>query len=246
MEQKNNKQTIAINNIELILDKMSSQIAFLIRNKESLNQLDIDSLMRHTRRLYDILCSIKCEINVDSIPMEIYYNKNVDILNLNEENEKNKIKKEEKVDINDIETSNESVEQQKPEEKTEKLHQEEQEKEVTIDFDNYYKNHIIEHHQTLGEKLERQEDNSLAAHLKNNPLKDLTNAIGINDKFLLLNELFKGSMEKYNKSIKTLNEFSTLTGAKTYMSELEIEFQWNCDSKAYNKLLDLIERRFIQ
>lgn len=242
MEQKN-KQTIAVNNIELILDKMSSQIAFLIRNKKSLSQLDVDSLMEHTRRLYDVLCSIKCEIDVDSIPMEIYYNENVDIPNLNEGNEDNKIKEEE-IDTNDIETSNEPVEQQKIEEEAEELHQEEPEKEIIINFDNYHSHHVTENHQTLGEKLEQQEDNSLVTRLKNKPLKNLMNAIGINDKFLLLNELFKGSMEKYNKSMKALNEFSTLTGAKTYMSELEIELQWNCDSEAYNKLLDLIERRF--
>ena len=70
-------------------------------------------------------------------------------------------------------------------------------------------------------------------------------AIGINDKFLLLNELFNGSMEKYNKSIRALNSFSTLLGARTYMSELQIEFQWDCESEAYKKLGDLVERRFI-
>ena len=69
-------------------------------------------------------------------------------------------------------------------------------------------------------------------------------AIGINDKFLLLNELFWGSMDKYNRSIRALNNFPTLLGARTYMSELQIEFQWDCNSEAYKKLSDLIERRF--
>ena len=81
--------------------------------------------------------------------------------------------------------------------------------------------------------------------MQKKPVKDLTTAIGINDKFLLLNELFNGSMEKYNKSIRTLNNFSTYLGAKTYMGELQIEFQWDCESEAYKKLSDLVERRFI-
>ena len=98
---------------------------------------------------------------------------------------------------------------------------------------------------TLGDKLEQAEDNSLITRLQRKPVADLMTAIGINDKFLLLNELFGGSMEKYNKSIRSLNNFSTLLGAKTYMSELQIEFQWDCDSDAYKKLADLIERRFI-
>ena len=98
---------------------------------------------------------------------------------------------------------------------------------------------------TLGDILERSEDNSLAARLQRKPVTDLIAAIGINDKFLFLNELFNGSMEKYNKSIRSLNSFSTLLGAKTYMSELQIEFQWDCESEAYKKLNDLVERRFI-
>ena len=98
---------------------------------------------------------------------------------------------------------------------------------------------------TLGDLLEKTEDNSLAARLQRKPVSDLISAIGINDKFLFLNELFGGSMEKYNKSIRSLNSFSTLLGAKTYMSELQIEFQWDCNSDAYKKLADLVERRFI-
>ena len=98
---------------------------------------------------------------------------------------------------------------------------------------------------TLGDLLEKTEDNSLAARLQRKPVSDLISAIGINDKFLFLNELFGGSMEKYNKSIRSLNSFSTLLGAKTYMSELQIEFQWDCSSDAYKKLADLVERRFI-
>ena len=108
----------------------------------------------------------------------------------------------------------------------------------------YKKVYTIESH-TLGDKLESVEDTSLAARLQRKPVSDLASAIGINDKFLLLNELFGGSMEKYNKSIRALNNFSTLLGAKTYMSELQIEFQWDCESDAYKKLDNLVERRFM-
>ena len=104
---------------------------------------------------------------------------------------------------------------------------------------------VRENVHTLGDVLEKAEDNSLAARLQRKPVSDLIAAIGINDKFLFLNELFNGSMEKYNKSIRSLNSFSTLLGAKTYMSELQIEFQWDCDSDAYKKLNDLVERRFL-
>ena len=98
--------------------------------------------------------------------------------------------------------------------------------------------------ETLGDKLQQEEDHSLAAKLQHGSLNDLRSAIGINDKFLLVNELFGGSMEKYNKSIDNLNDLKTLNGALVYMNELRIELQWNSSNEAFKKLLDLVHRKF--
>ena len=88
------------------------------------------------------------------------------------------------------------------------------------------------------------EDRSLAAKLQQNPVRDLKSVIGINDKFLFVNELFGGSMEKYNKSIENLNDLKTLNGAMIYLNELKIELQWNSSNEAYRKLSDLVVRKF--
>ena len=98
-------------------------------------------------------------------------------------------------------------------------------------------------HETLGEKM-IQNDHSLAAKLQQNPIPDLKSVIGINDKFLFVNELFGGSMEKYNKSIENLNDLKTLNGAMIYLNELKIELQWNSSNEAYNKLTELVRRKF--
>lgn len=97
--------------------------------------------------------------------------------------------------------------------------------------------------ETLGEKM-MGEDFSLAAKLQQNPVHDLKSAIGINDKFLFVNELFGGSMEKYNKSIENLNDLKTLNGAMIYMNELKVELQWNSSNEAYQRLKDLVSRKF--
>ena len=97
--------------------------------------------------------------------------------------------------------------------------------------------------ETLGEKM-MGEDHSLAAKLQQNPVQDLKSAIGINDKFLFVNELFGGSMEKYNKSIDNLNDLKTLNGAMIYLNELKIELQWNSSNEAYQKLKDLVSHKF--
>ena len=97
--------------------------------------------------------------------------------------------------------------------------------------------------ETLGESL-MGEDNSLAAKLQQNPVRDLKSVIGINDKFLFVNELFGGSMEKYNRSIDNLNDLKTLNGAMIYLNELKVELQWNSSNEAYRKLTELVARKF--
>lgn len=97
--------------------------------------------------------------------------------------------------------------------------------------------------ETLGERM-IHEDHSLAAKFQQNPVKDLKSVIGINDKFLFVNELFGGSMEKYNKSIENLNDLKTLNGAMIYLNELKIELQWNSSNEAYRKLSELVRRKF--
>ena len=299
MQQKNNDQNSVIFQIDGILNKMSNQVNFLIRNDKLMNQLDVDLLMENTRRLYDTLCSVKCNMNVDSIPMEVEeveeeLRNSVDreleglegeedfveeeeiegeeglegeeeiegedgLEKIEDVFESSKVLEFESSEIereyeefesdfeDDIEEDLEEEEEIEEEEGIEYFEEDEeevQEEEEDSGIRSYKKVYTIEP-QTLGDKLESAGDTSLAARLQRKPVTDLASAIGINDKFLLLNELFGGSMEKYNKSIRALNNFSTLLGAKTYMSELQIEFQWNIESDAYKKLDNLVERRFM-
>lgn len=95
---------------------------------------------------------------------------------------------------------------------------------------------------TIGEKLQQEEDHTLAAKLQH--VTDLRTAIGMNDKFLFVNELFGGNMDKYTKTLENLNDLKTLNGALIYMNELRIELQWNSSNEAYQKLLNLVHRKF--
>ena len=102
----------------------------------------------------------------------------------------------------------------------------------------------VEQPETLGERFQQEQEETLGEKLQHRSLRDLQSAIGINDKFLLVNELFGGSMEKYNKSINNLNDLKTLEGALVYLNELRIDLQWNSSNEAYKKLLDLVHRKF--
>ena len=102
----------------------------------------------------------------------------------------------------------------------------------------------LETQETLGERLQQQQDPTLADKLQHSALNSLQSAIGINDKFLFVNELFNGSMEKYNRSVANLDDLKTLNGALIYLNELRVELQWNSSNEAYKKLLELVHRKF--
>lgn len=111
------------------------------------------------------------------------------------------------------------------------------------DFEKDDSEYELDTPETLVEHLQH-DDNTLAAKLQQKPINELRTAIGINDKFLFVNELFGGSMEKYNRSIENLDDMKTLNGTLIYLNELKVELQWNSSNEAYQKLLNLIHRKF--
>ena len=102
----------------------------------------------------------------------------------------------------------------------------------------------LEQPETLSDLYQQKQEATLGEKLQHGSVKDLQSAIGINDKFLFVNELFGGSMEKYNRSIENLNDLKTLNGALIYLNELRIELQWNSNNEAYKKLLELVHRKY--
>ena len=273
MEQSNKGQNSVIFSIAEILGKMSNQVNFLIRHGKLLSQLDVDMLMENTRKLYDTICSVNCNMDVDSIPMEIENNESVEDAEDDREFKMDfDIDADNDIDI-DADNDNDTDSDNDSDNDFDNDFDNDDDNDFDIDFDidsdndsdnsspvpcpqdpkeedsgirSYIKSpssdNIV---RTISDKLEQSEDNSLASVLQKKGISDLMAAIDLNDRFMLLNELFDSNMDKYNKSIRALNSFSTLLGAKTYMSELQIEYQWDCESEAYKKLNDLVERRFI-
>ena len=73
-----------------------------------------------------------------------------------------------------------------------------------------------------------------------NRISDLNKAIGINDRFLMIRDLFDGDAERYADTIDTLNEFETLDDAMIYIIE---NFAWNPETEGARLLVSLIERK---
>lgn len=72
-------------------------------------------------------------------------------------------------------------------------------------------------------------------------VKELGKAIGVNDRFLLIRDLFGGNGEKYEQAIEMLDGFDTLEDCMIYIVE---NFDWNPNSDGTKLMMELIERKY--
>ena len=70
---------------------------------------------------------------------------------------------------------------------------------------------------------------------------DLHRAIGINDKFLMIRDLFGGDGEAFERAIEALNGFDNLDDCMIYVAE---NYAWNANSDGAKLLMELLERKF--
>ena len=73
-----------------------------------------------------------------------------------------------------------------------------------------------------------------------NRITDIRKAMGLNDRFLMIRDLFAGDAERFEATIDTINEFDDLDECMIYIVE---NFKWNPDSEGAKLLVSLIERK---
>ena len=100
---------------------------------------------------------------------------------------------------------------------------------------------VINHDvQTLADTIALRRD--MASELRRGePVADLRNAIGINDKFLLIRDLFGGDGEAYEEAIATLNAFDDFDECMIHIAE---NYAWNPNSDGAKFMMELLERKF--
>ena len=95
------------------------------------------------------------------------------------------------------------------------------------------------------EKIEIKEVKEVKDHLVLEPIKDLRSAIGINDKFQFIQELFGGDEKSFEIGIKTINAFKIFPEAQFYIKrELREKNNWDEESNVVKQFDQLIRRRF--
>jgi hypothetical protein len=102
-----------------------------------------------------------------------------------------------------------------------------------------FKSHTASIHDSFTRSQQYEE---LSEKLKSKPILDIGTAIGVNDKFIFIKELFNGDPDIYSNTIEVLNNATNFNDAYNYLIG---NFEWDMDSPLVQILLDLIRRKLI-
>jgi hypothetical protein len=102
----------------------------------------------------------------------------------------------------------------------------------------------FEYPESLNDRL-KEDKIELSHSLTSAPIKDLKKAIGVNDRFLFINELFRGDVAMYERSIKTIQNFSIYAEAEFWIRrELKVKIGWLDTDPVVKQFDQLVKRRF--
>lgn len=95
----------------------------------------------------------------------------------------------------------------------------------------------------LGDQIsEKHHPSDIADKIQSKPIADIGRAIGLNDKFLYINELFNGDSPLYKKTIEHLNNLSNINDAFSYLHDT---FDWDLEDENVRKFMDIVRRKYI-
>ena len=97
---------------------------------------------------------------------------------------------------------------------------------------------------SLNDKL-KSDVSDLKSALNDTPVRDLRKAIGVNDRYVFINQLFRGDEVMYERSLKTINGFRILPEAEYWMErELKVKLGWDENREITRHFYQLVKRRF--
>jgi len=93
--------------------------------------------------------------------------------------------------------------------------------------------------ESLAGKIEK---NDISSKIQSKPIQNIGSALGINDRFKLINDLFNGDKESFQNTISVLDASSNFNEAFNYITS---SFDWDMEEDSVQLLLELVRRKFI-
>jgi len=105
---------------------------------------------------------------------------------------------------------------------------------------------IKEMEQSLNESFSSMKSPTLKEKIVGTPISDLRAAISINQKFKFISELFEDDAQAFEKSVETINGYTSYIEADDYMeNNLKPRYGWETNSASAKEFADLVSRRFL-
>ncbi|MBA7516680.1 hypothetical protein ES705_08728 [subsurface metagenome] len=82
----------------------------------------------------------------------------------------------------------------------------------------------------------------ISSQLQSSPISSISGAIGLNEKFELINELFEGDKDTFESTLQVLNMAGSFVEAYNYLDK---NFNWDMDNAYVQRILELIRRKLI-
>lgn len=105
------------------------------------------------------------------------------------------------------------------------------------------RNDAAEIKSTLADKNENK-DITLADKLRMQKVDDLHKVVSMADKFLFMNDLFKGELSAYKEAVDMLNRLESGDEAERFLTAMSVQYQWTENPKTEKKFKELVARKF--
>ncbi len=215
-----------------------NSIAGKFETSKEIHQIDIDLALSKVINLYDLL------LNINSGAVYIPQDQGKELLTKPEQLEP-EIEKTKKEKINIPKTKEPEFIIEKPSDQAAIIVEKPQEETVEssqngnsheIIADKFQSKKFI--HDNISKKNVKKD---VSAKMQTKPINDINSAIGLNDKFIFIRELFGNDKEYYHETIQVLNNFDIYENAVSFLNE---NFDWNSDDPNFERLKELVRRKY--
>ena len=76
-------------------------------------------------------------------------------------------------------------------------------------------------------------------------IDDIRKAIGINEKFRFINELFNGDIQEYNQAVDRLNALTSMDEADNFLEKFRVQYVWDEEGEVYQEFIKIVRRRYL-
>jgi hypothetical protein len=227
-----------------IIDNVAEQHKTIDSYETQIPQIELDIIMSNIRKLYESYTNL------------IKINQQQEVLKPKEEEpaEKIEIKEEKTLKFEPIVEDSEETIVSKTPDKTEKTKEKKEEKPITQKKPDLFSDtssktvadNFKNETESIYEKFARDDEgNSIGSQMQQKQISNLKDAIGINEKFNFIHELFDGVLNDYNEAIDKLNDLEELENALDFYTELKEKYKWDESKNSFIQLKNFIERKFI-